>query len=752
MKKYISSLLFVVLVNAVYSQALIFPKLSSDPINDLNFLNSNEIIFVNDGGCIYKSYDAGNTWVRKFYFTGLHLSHINFVNDNSGFVLTANSDELIYTNDGGDTWHEQQLTLSDAIAALPFSEKIIIKSTFDGNILRLDNYYNNWDTVYRMTTYIDSSIIIDRLGKVNGNNFRKVPYGSINKFQKLSNGNVLAIGNNRNAFNNKIKNDSLSYFLISKDSCFSWDTIWTGLQQFVKDFYFTDNKIGWMISDTSLFKSSNGGLTWTVQNTGGIIHTGLFAYYTSLSARGDRIYLITPDKIFESSNSGNTWNIAEFNGKGASSIVFNDNDNGFILGNGLYKTIDAGKTWENMNPYLQNDIYDIDFISTNVGIALGNGGVYKTYDGGNSWFAKFIPGGLISNNPGMLEMLNDSVGWLITDHNIYKTEDGGEQWNYITFYNKDLIFNKIAFFKENLGVLTATEESVPGSHIYDIGDCFITVDGGKNWIKRSSTSKYFDKLKFTDTNHLWGINQSGMWVSYDTAASWKKIYGGDYFIGSWSFDFSDSLYGVVTTSYNQAYLTTNGGNSWTTFNKPVGNHPTDCRILGQYIDGSQRVLETGGDGKILLTYIYPNGVVDFSYQEPSYTGIKLNKIDVFVDNNFPYVWIGGNGFTIWYRQFEKIVTDVKRNNPPPSSFALSQNYPNPFNPSTIITFALPTKSFVTLKIFDILGREITTLISKELSAGNHEWEWNATGFVSGVYFYRLQAGSFTATKKVVLLR
>jgi hypothetical protein len=136
----------------------------------------------------------------------------------------------------------------------------------------------------------------------------------------------------------------------------------------------------------------------------------------------------------------------------------------------------------------------------------------------------------------------------------------------------------------------------------------------------------------------------------------------------------------------------------------------------------------------------------------SFTGMQLNKIDILVDNDFPYVWVGGNGFTIWYRQFEKIVTDVKRNNPPPSSFALSQNYPNPFNPSTMITFALPIKSFVTLKIFDILGREITTLISKELSAGNHEWEWNATGFVSGVYFYRLQAGSFTATKKVVLLR
>jgi Uncharacterized protein related to plant photosystem II stability/assembly factor len=746
MKKYISSLLFVVLVNAAYSQALIFPKLPSDPINDLYFLNNNEIIFVNDGGCIYKSYDAGNTWVRKSYFSGIHLNQINFVNNNTGFVITAYNDDLVYTNDGGDSWHKQQLTLSDAIAALPFSERIIIKSTFDGNILRLDNFYNKWDTVFQTATYRDSSIIINRLGKANRNNFFNFPYGSINKFHKLPNGNVLALGDNRNAFNHHIKHDSLSYILMSKDSCLSWDTLWIGLQQFVKDFYFADNKTGWMISDTSLFKSSDSGLTWILQNTGGV------NYYTSLFAKGENIYLVTADKFIKSTDLGNTWNIGDFNVTGISSIIFNDNNYGFILGNGLYKTIDAGNTWENLNPYSQNDIYDMHFISLRVGIALGNRGVYKTYDGGNSWFTKFIPGGLISNNPGMLGMLNDSVGWLISYNNIYKTEDGGEQWNNISFYNKDLIFNQIALYNEKLGIITAAEESISGSHIYDIENSFITTDGGKNWNKRSSTSKNFDKLKFTDKDHLWGINQSGLWVSYDTSASWKKIYGGDYFIGSWSFDFSDSLYGVVTSSYDQAFLTTNGGNSWTAFNKPIGNHPTDCRILGQYISGSQRILETGSDGKILLTYIYPNGVIDFSYQETSFTGMKLNKIDVFIDNDFPCVWVGGNGSSIWYRQFEKIATDVKRNNPPPSSFVLSQNYPNPFNPSTIITFALPTKSFVTLKIFDILGREITTLISKELSAGNHELEWNATGFVSGVYFYRLQAGSFTATKKLLLLK
>jgi len=736
----------LLLFDAAYSQAPIFPIVPSDPINDLIFLNSNEILFVNNSGCIYKSYDAGNTWVRKSYFAGLHLNPINFVNNATGFIFTPYSNDLVYTNDGGDSWHKQQLTLSDAIAALPFSEKIIMKSTFDGNIMRLDNYYNKWDTVFHMTTYRDSSMVITRLGKANGNNFRKIPYGSINKFHKLPNGNVLALGDNRNAFNHHILHDSLSYLLISKDSCLSWDTLWIGLQQFVKDFYFADNNIGWMISDTSLFKSSNGGLTWNVQNPGGV------NYYTSLFAKGNNVYLLTPNKFIVSENLGNVWDVEDFNAIGTPSIIFHDNNNGFILSGGLFKTTTAGKTWENMNPYSQNDIYDMHFISLRVGIAFGNRGVYKTYDGGNSWTAKFTSGGLLSNNPGTLAMLNDSVGWLIAYNTIYKTEDGGEQWNNISFYNKDLLFNQIALYKEKLGIITASEESISGSHVYDIENSFITTDGGKNWIKRSSTSKYFDKLKFTDPSHLWGINGSGMWVSYDTAVSWKKIFGGDYFIGSWSFDFSDSLYGVVTTSYDQAYLTTNGGISWTAFNKPIGNHPTDCRILGRYISGSQRILETGSDGKILLTYIYPNGVIDFSYQETSFTGMKLNKIDVFLDNDFPYVWVGGNGFTIWYRQFEKIVTDVRRNNPPPSSFALSQNYPNPFNPSTIIAFALPVKSFVTLKIFDILGREVTTLISKELSAGNHEWDWNATGFVSGVYFYRIQAGSYSQTKKLVILR
>lgn len=88
----------------------------------------------------------------------------------------------------------------------------------------------------------------------------------------------------------------------------------------------------------------------------------------------------------------------------------------------------------------------------------------------------------------------------------------------------------------------------------------------------------------------------------------------------------------------------------------------------------------------------------------------------------------------------------------PAFFSLNQNYPNPFNPSTIISFSVPIKSHVTLKVFDILGREVATLVSEEMSAGNHSQQWNAVNISSGVYFYRLQAGSYTETKKLVLLR
>jgi hypothetical protein len=95
-----------------------------------------------------------------------------------------------------------------------------------------------------------------------------------------------------------------------------------------------------------------------------------------------------------------------------------------------------------------------------------------------------------------------------------------------------------------------------------------------------------------------------------------------------------------------------------------------------------------------------------------------------------------------------IVTDKEF----PKAFVLFQNYPNPFNPSTSISFTLSSKSFVSLKVFDALGREVSVLLSEELPAGTYARQWNGSNLPSGVYFYRLQADKFTETKKLILLK
>ncbi|OGU77652.1 MAG: hypothetical protein A2W11_04165 [Ignavibacteria bacterium RBG_16_35_7] len=88
----------------------------------------------------------------------------------------------------------------------------------------------------------------------------------------------------------------------------------------------------------------------------------------------------------------------------------------------------------------------------------------------------------------------------------------------------------------------------------------------------------------------------------------------------------------------------------------------------------------------------------------------------------------------------------------PDEYQLYQNYPNPFNPSTTIKYDLKEKSFVELKLYDILGREIDVLVNKEQSAGRYELEFDASNLASGIYFYRIQAGEYVSVKKMLLMK
>ena len=88
----------------------------------------------------------------------------------------------------------------------------------------------------------------------------------------------------------------------------------------------------------------------------------------------------------------------------------------------------------------------------------------------------------------------------------------------------------------------------------------------------------------------------------------------------------------------------------------------------------------------------------------------------------------------------------------PSVFELRQNYPNPFNPSTIISYAIPSRAYVTLSVFNTLGQKVAELVNSEMGAGNYNATFDATGLSSGVYLYRINAGNFSETKKLMLVK
>ena len=104
------------------------------------------------------------------------------------------------------------------------------------------------------------------------------------------------------------------------------------------------------------------------------------------------------------------------------------------------------------------------------------------------------------------------------------------------------------------------------------------------------------------------------------------------------------------------------------------------------------------------------------------------------------------------KYFNQIVTDVESENLPADNFLLSQNYPNPFNPNTKISWQVPVGSNQTLKIYDVLGNELATLVDDYKPAGTYEVEWDASGLPSGVYFYQLKTDEFVETKKMILIK
>jgi len=230
-----------------------------------------------------------------------------------------------------------------------------------------------------------------------------------------------------------------------------------------------------------------------------------------------------------------------------------------------------------------------------------------------------------------------------------------------------------------------------------------TTNGGQDWIKQ---------------------------FSYVANSSLNSIFFIDEFNG-WAAGRGD-LFPVLT----QIWKTTDGGNNWNL--QEWGSSP----LQSVYFANDQVGWTVGG-----LIYKSTNGGENWSPQVSPDSSI--NSI-YFLDENIG--WAVGNNGVILHTTTGGVVSVEGELEAEPATYYLSHNFPDPFNPSTKIRYTLPQTSNVVIKIFDVLGNEIETLVNEERPVGTYEITWYAEGLPSGVYFYQLKAGNYIDTKKMILLK
>jgi photosystem II stability/assembly factor-like uncharacterized protein len=240
-------------------------------------------------------------------------------------------------------------------------------------------------------------------------------------------------------------------------------------------------------------------------------------------------------------------------------------------------------------------------------------------------------------------------------------------------------------------------------------------------------------LKTTDAGNSW-VQQTPAFVNFEVL---NQVQFFNELTG----------YGVSNTGNGRFFKTTNGGTTW-----DITSISPNGALMGEYFVNANTGYACGWNGVIIYT----------TDAGATWTTQASGLSDILTCVYFTTPLTGY--ITTWYGHVLKTtnggLTFVNKiSSEAPNDFMLYQNYPNPFNPSTKIEFSLPlTKGVggmdnnITLSVFDITGKQVATLINEQLSPGKYEVTFNANGFSSGIYFYKLKAGSFSETKKMILMK
>ncbi|MGE5437490.1 MAG: YCF48-related protein [Syntrophothermus sp.] len=771
----------------------------------------NSVFKTTDSG---KNWIEQNSEVSPPYSnTYIYFSKVSFVNEEIGMAVgsyySTGSDENVYcifkTTNGGNIWefnsYGENVLMIDEYTAFKFKEYEGCMRTSDGGITWISTGFGFEQLSFsdsKNGAAIDCKIYITS----DGGNTWITKYESyfceFKYIQRIDSLNIIASGPG-------------GKIMKSTDAGNTWHNQNSGTNKTLHKIVFKDINNGLIIgglrlnyrypSDSTniVLKTTNGGENWSRQ----IIDSSLLIYSVSFSNKNNGIitgsyiadnpYDAKPS-ILRTTNGGINWSEQY---KSYTEYSLNDintiDENIYVaVGNKgiIIKTTNGGESWENKISGTQKNFNAVFFSDQNTGTVVGDSGlILKTTDGGTSWNVQNSNTYLNLNS---VYFVNGSETGFITSNNnlILKTTNGGNIWD-IKLNLPGSLFTDIFFVNENLGFVTGRE--------YDLTSfIYMTTNGGASWrisfLGPEQNNSSMNGIYFTDA--LNGISVGGYWYdSYDPYYIYKTTDGGltwnlkkegtEYILNDVSF--YDDIHGIAVGTSGCIFITSDGGENWELQYRKPGTQLNSVSVFNQGVS-----ITVGQNGVILknTNAILPVELSSFTaahnknnvsliwrtttetnnkgfyIQRKSSSGDYINLDFIqgkgttttpqnysYIDNNVPS---GKYTYRLMQIDFDgtfKLSNEIEVNiSEVPKEFSLEQNYPNPFNPTTKINYSIAKEELTSLIIFDVLGNEIKKVINEVKPVGHYTIEFNASELPSGIYFYQLKSGSFSSTKKMIVMK
>lgn len=551
------------------------------------------------------------------------------------------------------------------------------------------------------------------------------------------------------------------------------------------------------------YKTNNGGLNWTALNLSTVNNSW------GIHALTNNIVFISANygTIRKSTNGGTTITSSYAEGANLNSIFFATKMIGYAGGTGgvMIKTVNGGLTWEVMNTGTTQSVEGICFLNAKTGYAVGGSGlIMKTTDGGDNFnlnvispkgreiwagnsYKKIIWSNAVSGNIKIEYSLNNGSTWqLISDS--YPADSNEYNWLVPSTLSNDCriritslvnpsIFSisenkfrinwdiyawlyspEILYYKFNDGVNTTPNYAVSG---YGIGNALITghtiqnggmadsslVGGGGTGSDHFVNTKWAASLPQTG----WTI---GFWLSNISlgTTTTNPVY----------------LFGDVSANNFRCYYGGSGGIGTTdTAIMLRCTGMSDVRI--PVVKGLSYYIHIVYDPAASAIKVYKNGYLSLTVPQSGFTVLGNGPFLIGAHSTFASS-LSQNMKLDEFRIYDRVcgapeiaqtwnwtlpyfMTSIKPiGTEIPGTFSLEQNYPNPFNQFSIINFQCSIKGNVSIKVFDITGREVTSLVNEILQPGTYQVSFNAGHLPSGIYFYKMQSGYYTAVKKMILTK